>query len=188
MFSPSYYLSIQVFLFVYTFCFSSCYLMDDHPEIIDYGEEITFIFDEGLNDDPRFRLTKDANGVYTMVLTRDSQNIQRISGRLLQNNKPVYSPWSGYRHKLKWESNLYSWITLPDGSKEKVTVVNATSITDEKTGRASTVIAPIGSMRGDTLKLIMTYEHPVTRRKANSNSFDIIGVKSYQFFTQIVLR
>jgi hypothetical protein len=58
-------------------------------EIINDGKNIRFVFDEGLNDDPKFRLPKDANGYYYMTLTKGGQNIQRISARLLDGGKIV---------------------------------------------------------------------------------------------------
>ena len=166
---------------------TSCFYLAEDPDIVDLGDDIEFVFDEGLNDDPRFRLSRNADGLYYMVLTRESQNIQRISGRLLRDNKPVYSSWSGYTHTVKWDSNLHWWIPLPDGTLEKVPVVNSTSKSDPETGRVNTVIAPIGAMRGDTLKLVVSYEHYVTRKRPNSSYFQIEGTKLYKYLIRIVL-
>jgi len=43
--------------------------------IVEDGKNIRFVFDEGLNDDLKFRLPKDANGYYYMTLTKGGQNI-----------------------------------------------------------------------------------------------------------------
>jgi hypothetical protein len=39
-------------------------------EIIDDGRNIRFVFDEGLNEDPRLRLSKDKNGFHAMNLPK----------------------------------------------------------------------------------------------------------------------
>jgi hypothetical protein len=78
-------LNLLIFLLFQT----GCELFSE-KEIIDDGRNIRFVFDEGLNEDPRFRLSKDKNGFYFMNLPKEGQNIQRISMRLLDGDKVVY--------------------------------------------------------------------------------------------------
>jgi len=97
-------LLIGLFLFQ-----TGCDLFSE-KEIIDDGRNIRFVFDEGLNDDLRFRLPKDENGFYYMKLEKQGQNIQRISVRLLDGDNVVYSKCCGRRQRVGWRSNLYWWL------------------------------------------------------------------------------
>jgi hypothetical protein len=67
---------------------TGCELFSE-KESIDDGINIRFMFDKGLNDDPRLRLPKDGNGFIFMNIPKEGQNIQRISMRLLDRDKVV---------------------------------------------------------------------------------------------------
>ena len=54
-------ISIFSTLFAFLLVLSGCELFTE-KEIVEDGKNIRFIFDAGLNEDPRFRLPKDANG------------------------------------------------------------------------------------------------------------------------------
>jgi hypothetical protein len=38
--------------------------------IVDEGNNIRFVFEEGLHEDDRFKLPKDSNGFYYMTFTK----------------------------------------------------------------------------------------------------------------------
>ena len=83
--------------------------------IIDNGEGITIEFIDGLNDDLQYKLSKNSDGFYEMIIDRSkNQTIQRISGRLLRNGNPVWETLSSgpSPKKVNWESNLYWWLYL----------------------------------------------------------------------------
>jgi hypothetical protein len=184
-------------------------------EIIDDGRNIRFVFDEGLNDDPRFRLPKDENGFYYMKLEKGGQNIQRISVRLLDGDKVVYSKCCGRKQRIGWINNLYWWlmdgdtvanitktyfnpftgeiqyVNLPpliNWKDEIVPTINPTSITDEFTGRGSTVIAPVGRMKGDTMTIYVKYNHEITKWTEGSNFYSSVGHKEIMDSLKIVLK
>jgi hypothetical protein len=192
-----------------------CSIFDDDKYTINHGNDIHFIFDEGLNDDPNFRLSKDVNGFYHYELSEEGQNIQRISGRLLDNGNLVYSPNSGYRHYISWESNLYWWllegdtvvnitrryfnpftgefqyVNLPPLTNWRdvlIPTINSSSITDERTGRVSTVIGPIREMKGDTMTVYVTYTHQITKQKRGSSFFEVTGQRDIRDSVRIVLK
>jgi len=184
-------------------------------EIIDDGKNIRFQFDDGLNEDPRFRLPKDANGYYYMTLTKGGQNIQRISARLLDGGKIVDTKCCGPRQKVTWSSNLYWWLLAGDTvanitktyfntftgelqysnlpplinwKDELVPTVNSSTYTDEFTGRGSTVIAPIGKMKGDTLTVYARYYHSIASYNASSSFYTPVGSLVIVDSVKIVLR
>ena len=186
--------------------------------IIDNGEGITIEFIDGLNDDLQYKLSKNSDGFYEMIIDRSkNQTIQRISGRLLRNGNPVWETlWSGPGpKKANWESNLYWWlldgdivanvtytylneftgelvyVNLPpllNWSDIIVPTINKSSYTDEKTGIVNTVIAPIQEMVGDTMKIKMTYTHSITQKEDGSKFFEIIGEKVFKDSTYIILK
>jgi len=183
--------------------------------IIDDGKNIKFVFDEGLNEDPNYRLLKDSRGNYVFNLSKENQNIQRISVRLLDGDKVVYSKANGYRQSIEWKSNLYWWLLKGDTvasitrtyfnpflgaiqyvnyppllnwKDELVTTINSSSITDEKTGRTSTVIAPIGKMKGDTMLIYVKYSHPITKSEKGSSFFESIGERMIMDSLKIILK
>ncbi|AMQ55549.1 hypothetical protein AO498_03975 [Algoriphagus sanaruensis] len=57
-------LRIRITHFLLLINLFGCNLLNTEKTIIDDGEGIRFTFDDGLNDDPRFRLPKDENGFY----------------------------------------------------------------------------------------------------------------------------
>jgi hypothetical protein len=183
--------------------------------IIEDGKNIRFVFDEGLNEDPKFRLPKDANGYYYMTLTKEGQNIQRISARLLDGDKIVDTKCCGPRQKVTWSSKLYCWILAGDTvanitktyfntftgqlqysnlpplinwKDELVPTVNSSTYTDELTGRGSTVIAPIGKMKGDTLTVYARYYHSIASYTAGSSFYTAVGSLEIVDSVKIVLR
>lgn len=83
------------------------------------------------------RTFQDTNGYYHIQLdSTTNQTIHRIDGQLFNQQ---------YMTKIDWNSNL-SW----EFNGELVPTVNSTSYTN-KLGEVSVVIAPIYSMKGDTL-------------------------------------
>lgn len=83
------------------------------------------------------RTFQDTNGYYHIELdSTTNQTIHRIDGQLFNQQ---------YMTKIDWNSNL-SW----EFNGELVPTVNSTSYTN-KFGLVSVVIAPIYSMKGDTL-------------------------------------
>lgn len=83
------------------------------------------------------RSFQDTNGYYHIQLdSTTNQTIHRIDGKLFNQQ---------YMTKIDWNSNL-SW----EFNGETVPTINSTSYTNNL-GKVSVVIAPIYSMRGDTL-------------------------------------
>ncbi len=202
-------------LVIFTFCSCNLFNEEDTEEklnvivkevyVIDEGKGIHFVFDPGLNDDPAYVLPKDSKGQYYFTLTKEGQNIQRISGRLLDsNNKVVFSKANGAKQSIVFKNNLFWWIlkgetvanitktyfnpflgaiqyvNLPpllNWKDELVPTINSTSITDDKTGQFSVVIAPIGSMKGETMTIYLKYSHPMTKQKVGSLFFTDLGTK-----------
>lgn len=198
-------------------CTSSCTLLFDNSDdnYIDYGDNISLVFDEGLNDNPKYRLPKDENGFYVFELSDKGQNIQRVSVRLLKNDKVFSTKCCGKTHTLEWESNLYWWImegdtvlnvtqryfnpftgeyqyiNLPpliNWREQLVPVVNSHSVTNETTGSSSTVIGPVHEMKEDTLLLTVEYKHHITRQDRSSSFFEIIGDTLISNSIQIILK
>ena len=207
-------ISIFSTLFAFLLLLSGCELFAE-KEIVEDGKNIRFIFDVGLNEDPRFRLPKDANGYYYMTLTKGGQNIQRISARLLDGDKIVDTKCCGPRQKVTWSSNLYWWLLAGDTvanitktyfntftgelqysnlpplinwKDELVPTVNSSTYTDEFTGRGSTVIAPIGKMKGDTLTVYARYYHSIASYTASSSFYTPVGSLVIVDSVKIVLR
>ena len=145
-------------------------------------------FIEGLNDDIDFHLNKNSEGYYELVLNKFSnQTIQRITAKLTQNNFPIQDNYGNIQPKLiEWESNLYWWLKKGDTvaqitktyfnkftgeitytnlpplinwKDELVSTINSSSYTSDQTGLVNTVIAPVREMSGDTLKIIVKYNH-----------------------------
>lgn len=203
-----------ILLGVFILLLGGCSLFTEETFLED-GKNIRMVFDEGLNEDARFRLPKDANGYYYMTLTKEGQNIQRISMRLLDGDKIVDTKCCGPRQKIAWSSNLYWWILAGDTvanitktyfneftgqlqysnlpplinwKDELVPTVNSSAYTDEFTGRASTVIAPIGKMKGDTLTVYARYYHSISSFKKSSSFFTSTGSLEIVDSVKIVLR
>jgi len=190
------------FLKFYTFLIiiSSCSQGDI---IIDNGEGIEIKFIDGLNDDLRYQLSKDNNGFYELILNPYSnQTPQRITGRLLRNGEPLVDTSSGDQpKKVTWESNLYWWLLSGDtvanvtqtyineftGELDYINLppiinwrdilvptINSSSYTDQETGIVNTVIAPIYIMKGDTMKIKMSYTHISSQRVFKDSTYVIL--------------
>ena len=172
--------------------------------VIDEGDGITIEFLEGLNYDPQFQLSKNSDGYYEMILDQNkNQTVQRISGRLLRNGNPVWETlWSGPSpKKVNWGSNLYWWlldgdivanvtytylneftgelvyVNLPpiiNWKDELVPTINSSSYTEQETGIVNTVIAPIYIMKGDTMKIKMSYTHIPSLRVFKDSTYVIL--------------
>ena len=171
--------------------------------IIDNGEGITIEFIDGLNDDPRYQLSKDNNGFYELILNPYSnQTPQRITGRLLRKGEPLVDTSSGDQpKKVSWESNLYWWLSVGDtvanvtqtyineftgeldyinlppiiNWRDKlVPTINSSSYTNQETGIVNTVIAPIYIMKGDTMKIKMSYTHIPSLRVFKDSTYVIL--------------
>jgi len=185
---------------------SSCNLLNEEDiYLIDEGKGIHFIFDPGLNDDPTYALPKDAKGQYYFPLTKEGQNVQRISGRLLDtNNQVINSKANGPRQSIEFKNNLFWWIlkgqtvanitrtyfnpflgaiqyvNLPpllNWKDELVPTINSSAMTDDKTGRFNVIIAPVGSMKGETMTIYVKYAHPMTKQLVGSSFFTSLGTK-----------
>lgn len=184
---------------------------------IDYGDDITIEFLEGLNDDPNFTLSKDVNGFYRLKLDRNrNQTIQRITGRLIRNDgRPVETLSGGLRQKVEFSSNLYWWLLKGD-TVANITytfinpltgelvytnlpplinwrdilapTINQSSYTDDNTGVFNTVIAPIRNMEGDTMKITAEYVHSITAQEEDSNFFSTIGQKIIKDSVYVILE
>jgi hypothetical protein len=192
----------------------SCSLFTEET-FLDDGKNIRMVFEDGLHEDARFKLPKDANGYYYMTLTKEGQNVQRISMRLLDGDKIVNTRCCGPRQNITWSSNLYWWILAGDTvanitktyfntftgqlqysnlpplinwKDELVPTVNASSLTDEFTGRASTVIAPVGKMKGDTLTVYARYYHSISSFKKSSSFHTLVGSLEVLDSVKIVLK
>jgi len=186
--------------------------------ITDNGEGITIKFLEGLNDDPKYQLSKNDNGYYVMTLDRSkNQTIQRITGQLLRNGDPLGDDlWSGPGpKKVEFSSNLYWWlmegdivanitytylneftgeltyVNLPPIVNWKdviVPTINSSGYTDSETGVFNTVIAPIREMVGDTMKIKVEYIHSITSKEEGSIFFTTLGNKVIKDSTYIILK
>ena len=97
------------------------------------------------------RLPMDDNGYYHLELNDSSnQTIHRVSGQVLYITSPT---------KIAWESNLY-W----NFDDNIVSVTNCCSYVGDE-GEINTVIAPVYSMKNDTLVLQATInEWNITKR------------------------
>lgn len=184
---------------------------------IDYGDDITIEFLEGLNDDPNFTLSKDVNGFYRLKLDRNrNQTIQRITGRLIRNDgRPIETLSGGLRQKVEFSSNLYWWLLEGDTVANitntfinpltgelvytnlpplinwrdvLVPTINQSSYTDDNTGVFNTVIAPIRNMEGDTMKITAEYVHSITAQEEDSNFFSTIGQKIIKDSVYVILE
>ena len=183
--------------------------------IIDYGDDIVLEFLDGLNDNSLYTLPSDSNGFYYMVLNNSLQTIQRITVKLSRNGETVYSPYSGYSQKLEWSSNLYWWllegdtvanitelyfnpytgeyeyINLPpliNWEEQLVPTINSVCYTDEETGIGNSVIGAIPEMRDDTMKIVVKYNHKITKKEEGSMFFEVIGERIIKDSVLIILK
>jgi hypothetical protein len=206
---PSFYYLIVMIII------SGCEIFVPEKVTIDEGLNIKFILDEGLNDDPNFRLQKIKDKLYLMNLPKETQNIQRISVRLLDGDKVVTNKCCGSKQKIEWRSNLYWWLKkgetvgnitksyfnpftgelqysnlppLVNWKDELIPTINANSYTDELTGRANTVLAPIGKMRGDTMTVYFKFSHEITKTTDGSMFYTPIGYRDIVDSVKIILK
>jgi len=185
--------------------------------IVDNGDGIEISFLEGLNDDPRFQLSKNSDGFYELTLDRNrNQTEQRITGRLLRNGDPVQDKLSGNQPKrVGFSSNLYWWllegdvvanitrtyinyftgelvyVNLPPLISWKdvlVPTINSVGYTNAETGVFNTVISPRKEMVGDTMKIKAEYIHSITSQEEGSMFFNILGERVFKDSTYIVLK
>ena len=197
-----------------TILFFSC---NKNEIITDEGDGITIEFLDGLNDNPSFKLSKNTNGYYILILDKTkNQTIQRITGRLLRNGKPIEDISSGTQSKkVEFSSNLFWWlmegdlvanitytyinyftglityVNLPpiiNWKDELVPTINSSGYTNSETGVFNTVIAPIREMVGDTMKIKVEYSHLITSKEEGSMFFDSDGVKIFKDSTYIILK
>lgn len=205
-----------------TSCFSILILFffscEKESTSLDEGDGITIEFLEGLNDDPRFQLSKNSDGYYELTLdSNKNQTTQRITGRLLRNGGPLGDDlWSGPGpKKVEFSSNLYWWlmegdtvsnitytylneftgeltyVNLPPLINWKdviVPTINSSGYSDPETGVFNTVIGPIREMKGDTMKIVVQYTHSITSKEEGSIFFSTLGNKVFKDSTYIVLK
>ena len=203
-----------IFILFTSIYMTGCELLPE-KEIIDEGKNIRFVFDDGLNDDSKFRLEKDKNGFYIFNLYTTSQNIQRISVRLLNGDKVVETKCCGKRQKIEWRSNLYWWfkkgetienitktyfnpftgeiqyVNLPplvNWKDELIPTINESSYTDDVTGRGNTVIGPIGKIKGDTMIVFVKYRHEITKSTKGSMFYSSEGYRDIIDSVKIILK
>jgi hypothetical protein len=151
------------------FLFAACSKKDIVVPINQY----TFSIDSVLTQTGKNSLPIDANGIYHLKLvTGLNQQPHRITGRILINGKePIPS------EKIEFESNLSWWLKQGDtvayitkayinyftgeytivklpplitSKDEMVGTVNMASYSGTN-GELNTIIAPIGTMKGDTM-------------------------------------
>ena len=204
-----FWLGVLSILFLFS-CENESIIKDD-------GQGIQIHFIDGLNNDPRFKLSKNIDGFYELNLNRNSnQTIQRISGQLLRNGKPIEDISSGTQSKkVEFSSNLFWWlmegdlvanitytyinyftglltyVNLPpiiNWKDELVPTINSSGYTNSETGVFNTVIAPIREMVGDTMKIKVEYSHLITSKEEGSMFFDSEGVKIFKDSTYIILK
>ena len=204
---------ILAFLFLVSLLLGAC----SKETFIDDGEGIQIEFVEGLNDDVQFQLSKDINGYYSLTLNRHkNQTIQRITAKLTRNNFPVEDLNSGSSEKkVFWYSNLYWWLLEGDTVAQitetyinyftgelvyvnlppiinwedmLVPTINSASYTDAETGVVNTVIAPVIEMLGDTMKVVVSFNHNITSQEEGSTSYSVIGERVLKDSTYIILK
>jgi hypothetical protein len=99
------------------------------------------------------RLPMDSNGYYHLTLNQSTnQTTHRITGRVLNTTEPT---------KVSWKSNL-SW----EYQGENVPTVNGASYVSD-VGEVNTMIAPIRTMVGDTLRVEATVREWLITKQIN---------------------
>ncbi len=105
-------------------------------------------------------LAEDENGYYHMELNSESN--QSFARLVAYTNNPQVN-------KVMWTADVY-WIY----QGEEVPVVNSASYTDEETGEAYTMFAPIYSMRGDTITIWSWYYDEWNGNKYYNTSIRVV--------------
>lgn len=164
-------------LLLFIILISSC---SKNTESIEPNINLFIEFDEGLHEDPKYRLNKIDKEKYELTLWRGAnQTIQRITGKVSTEN-PNSSSVSSKRHKVSFESNLYWWLKpgdtvasitrtyfneftgelvyselppLINWREALVPTINPSAYTDSESGSFSVVIAPILKMKNDTMRI-----------------------------------
>lgn len=141
---------------------------------------ISIEFDEGLHEDPKYRLSLLDNEHFELKLWRGSnQTIQRITGKVITTS-PISNSTNPTIHKVSFESNLYWWLKPGDTvatitktyfneftgelvyselppiinwREALVPTINPAGYTNPQTGAFSVVIAPILKMKNDTMRI-----------------------------------
>jgi len=151
------------------FLFAAC----SKTNIVVPTKDYTFSIDSVLTQTGKSSLPKDANGIYHLKLvTGLNQQPHRITGRILINGKePIPAEKIEFESNLSWwlkEGDTVAYITkayinyftgqytiiklppLITSKDEMVGTVNTASYSGTK-GELNTIIAPIGTMKGDTM-------------------------------------
>ena len=105
-------------------------------------------------------LESDDNGYFHMELSSGSN--QTLTRLVAYTNNPNIQ-------KVMWESNTY-WLF----QGEDVPVVNSASYSDEYSGEAYTMFAPIYDMLGDTLKVYSWYFDEYNDNKHYLDSIEVV--------------
>ena len=105
-------------------------------------------------------LESDANGYFHMELSSGSN--QTLTRLVAYTNNPNIQ-------KVMWESDTY-WVF----QGEDVPVVNSASYSDEYSGEAYTMFAPIYDMLGDTLKVYSWYFDEYNDNKHYLDSIEVV--------------
>jgi hypothetical protein len=151
------------------FLFAAC----SKTYIVVPTKDYTFSIDSVLTQTGKSSLPKDANGIYHLKLVNGlNQQPHRITGRILINGKePIPAEKIEFESNLSWwlkEGDTVAYITkayinyftgqytiiklppLITSKDEMVGTVNTASYSGTK-GELNTIIAPIGTMKGDTM-------------------------------------
>ena len=173
--------STVIILNVFSGCGDSPYEPYDYPQY-DYEDNTTVVNNDNDYDEPDtiakllFELTSDleidSNGFYRLGIdTTEWQTLYRLDGRVTRSGSPVnvikfgwYSPYHwligdtlGYMIEHTGSDELWyvgydtTYITWFNGFE--VPIVNGSSYSNEN-GEVSTMVAPVQTMRGDTVKIL----------------------------------
>lgn len=168
---------MKILILVFMIMLSGC---SANIETESSADIISIEFDEGLHEDPKYRLSLLDNEHFELKLWRGSnQTIQRITGKVITTN-PIRKSTKPTIHKVSFESNLYWWLKPNDTvatmtktyfneftgelvyselppiinwRESLVPTINPVGYTNPETGSFSVVIAPILQMKGDTLRV-----------------------------------
>ena len=85
----------------------------------------------------------------------------------------------------------YQYINLPpliNWQDVLVPTINPSCYTEEDTGIGNSVIGPIPEMRDDTLKIVVKYNHKITKKEEGSMFFEVIGERIIKDSVLIILK
>lgn len=108
------------------------------------------------------RLSEDFNGYYHLTLTRrDNQTLHRISAQTGNFGQTYSMPkvsWGAY----DLEGNPKIWVYEDQfGNKNEIPIINGVSYPDID-GIVNEMLAPVVSMVGDTVRVIVLYDSMIT--------------------------